>query len=68
VGSDTNEGVCLGRAKDIWTYCQNSAQQKVKATFLNTGNSATYPEGGIGIHIRIKRLSFKLHTMPIDIS
>jgi hypothetical protein len=29
----------------IWEYCKNSPQQPVKATFLNTGKSATYPEG-----------------------
>ena len=46
LGSDKNEGVCLARAKDIWTYCQNSAQQKVTATFLDTGKSATYPNDG----------------------
>jgi hypothetical protein len=45
-GSDTNEGVCFGRAKEIWEYCANRPDQKIKATFLNTGKSATYPDGG----------------------
>ena len=47
MGSDKNEGVCLGRAKDIWEYCKNGQQQPVKATFLDTGKSATYPDGGM---------------------
>ena len=46
LGSDKNEGVCFGRAKAIWEYCTNSQQQPVRATFLGTGKSATYPEGG----------------------
>jgi hypothetical protein len=45
MGSDKDEGVCLSRAKMIWEYCKNSPQQPVKATFLNTGKSATYPDG-----------------------
>jgi hypothetical protein len=47
LGSDKNESVCLGRAKAIWEYCDNTPQQTVKATFLDTGNSATYPEGNM---------------------
>jgi hypothetical protein len=47
LGSDKNESVCLGRAKAIWEYCDNTPQQPVKATFLDTGNSATYPEGNM---------------------
>ena len=46
LGSDKNEGVCLGRPKAIWEYCKNSQQQPVKATFINSGKSATFPDIG----------------------
>ena len=46
LGSNKNEGVCLGRAKAIWEYCTNSQQQPVRATFTSSGKSVTYPDRG----------------------
>jgi len=46
LGSDKNEGVCLGRAKTIWEYCNNLQLQPVRATFTSSGKSITYPERG----------------------